>query len=284
MRLIIFTDLDGSLLDHGDYAFDAARPSIERLKRAGIPLIITTSKTRREVESLQRDMGIRGPFIVENGGGIFLPRDDRNWKIDCGERQGDYMIVRLGTTYSTVRCFMERFGPDFGIRGFGDMTPEEIARWTELPLHKAVSAGEREFTEPFLLERPENLRPLAAAAEAAGLKLTRGGRFYHLIGAGQDKGLAVRIVRDIYRRNCAGPLTTVGLGDSENDRPMLEMVDIPVVIPRPDGSCLDIRRPGIIRAAAPGSRGWNDTVSALLNRCGMAKPRPCNSKGEGEER
>jgi mannosyl-3-phosphoglycerate phosphatase len=82
--------------------------------------------------------------------------------------------------------------------------------------------------------------------------------------------MAVRIVRDICRRNCAGPLTTVGLGDSENDRPMLEMVDIPVVIPRPDGSCLDIRRPDVIRAGTPGSRGWNDAMGALLDRLGGA--------------
>lgn len=74
VQLVIFTDLDGSLLNHEDYSFTAARPSIERIKTAGIPLIITTSKTRLEVERLQQEMGIREPFIVENGGGIFFPR------------------------------------------------------------------------------------------------------------------------------------------------------------------------------------------------------------------
>ncbi|MEN6467293.1 MAG: HAD hydrolase family protein, partial [Syntrophaceae bacterium] len=73
MQMIIFTDLDGSLLDHEDYSFEAARPSIERIKRLGIPLVMTTSKTRREVELLQREMGMSAPMIVENGGGIFCP-------------------------------------------------------------------------------------------------------------------------------------------------------------------------------------------------------------------
>lgn len=271
MQLMIFTDLDGSLLDHGDYAFDAARPSIARIKREGIPLIMATSKTRREVETLRLEMGIREPFIVENGGGVFFPQGYRGWKIDRGQRQGDYTVLRLGTTYATVRLFLERFGSGFGIRGFGDMTPEEIAASTGLPLHVAALAGEREFTEPFVMNRPEVLRDLEAQASAASLKVTRGGRFYHLIGADQDKGLAVRIVRDIFRSRC-GALTTIGLGDSENDLSMFEQVDIPVVIPRPDGSYLDIPRRDVIRAKSPGSRGWNEAVTVLLDRHGRAAP------------
>jgi mannosyl-3-phosphoglycerate phosphatase len=271
MQLMIFTDLDGTLLDHEDYAFEAAKPSLERIKAAGIPLIITTSKTRREVERLRAEMGIGDPFIVENGGGVFFPQGYRHWMTGRGERQGDYTVIPLGTNYSLVRRFVERFGAEFEIRGFGDMTSGEIARLTGLPLEQAALAGEREFTEPFVMNRPEALRDLEAKASAAGLKVTRGGRFHHLIGAGQDKGLAVRIVCDLFRRHGCGGLTSLGLGDSENDLPMLEAVDIPVVIPRPDGRCLEIGRRDVIRARAPGSRGWNAAVAAFLDRYGRAK-------------
>lgn len=271
MQLMIFTDLDGTLLDHEDYAFEAAKPSLERIRAAGIPLIMTTSKTRREVEGLRAQMGIGDPFIVENGGGLFIPRGYRGWLIDRGDRQGDYTVIPLGTDYSLVRRFVERFGPGFEIRGFGDMTSREIARLTGLPQQQAALAAMREFTEPFVMNRPEALRDLEARASAAGLKVTRGGRFHHLIGAGQDKGLAVRIVCDLFRRHGCGGLTSLGFGDSENDLPMLEAVDIPVVIPHPDGRYLDIALPGLIRAQAPGSRGWNGAVAALLDRHGRAK-------------
>ncbi|MCE5265127.1 MAG: HAD-IIB family hydrolase [Deltaproteobacteria bacterium] len=268
MQMIIFTDLDGSLLDHEDYSFEAARPSIERIKRLGIPLVMTTSKTRREVELLQREMGMSAPMIVENGGGIFCPPGYGNLAIDRGERQGEYTVIRVGTTYSAVRRFVEKAAAAFGIRGFGDMAPAEIAALTGLSLEKAALAKEREFTEPFLMEESEKLRPLAEAASAEGLKITRGGRFHHLIGVDQDKGVAVRIAGELFRMDSGEELVTIGLGDSANDLPMLEQVDIPVLIARPDGKHLDIELPGLIRAKAPGSRGWNDCVSRLLRECG----------------
>lgn len=265
MQVIIFTDLDGSLLDHEDYSFAAARPSIERIKRAGIPLIITTSKTRMEVEHLQQDMGIREPFIVENGGGIFFPRGYRNLVISNGEWQEEYSLIRIGTTYSTVRNFLKKIGARFEIRGFGDLTTEEISGLTGLSSDRAEMAKAREFTETFLLKRPEGIGCLSALAAEKELKVTRGGRFYHLIGREQDKGVAVRMVIDIFKINSGEELTTIGIGDSENDLPMLEQVDIPVLIPRPGKGYLDIQLPGMIRAKEPGARGWNDVIQMLLN-------------------
>ena len=105
---------------------------------------------------------------------------------------------------------------------------------------------------------------LKASATAEGLKVTRGGRFCHMIGANQDKGVAVQIVADIFRDYFGERSTTIGVGDSENDLPMLERVDIPVLIPHPDGRHLAIRLPGLVRAEAPGSRGWNGTMARLL--------------------
>ncbi|TRZ85168.1 mannosyl-3-phosphoglycerate phosphatase, partial [bacterium] len=170
MQLIIFTDLDGSLLNHEDYSFEEAMPSIGRIKRAGIPLIITTSKTRPEVEHLQQEMGIREPFIVENGGGIFFPRGYRNLMIENGERQEDYTLICIGTRYSMVRRFLKKTGSRFDIKGFGDLTTEEISGLTGLSPDRAEMAKAREFTEPILLERPEVIDCLSVLAAGKELK------------------------------------------------------------------------------------------------------------------
>ena len=147
MQVIIFTDLDSSLLNHEDYSFAEATPSLDRIKRSGIPLIITTSKTRREVELLQREMGIREPVIVENGGGIFFPQGYRNLLIENKEQKDDYTVIAIGTTYSRVRDFLEKISVKFDIKGFGDMAPAEIAGLTGLSIERAALAKEREFTE-----------------------------------------------------------------------------------------------------------------------------------------
>ncbi|MBI4633472.1 MAG: HAD-IIB family hydrolase [Deltaproteobacteria bacterium] len=263
--MVIFTDLDGTLLNHEDYSFEEARPSLERIGKSAIPLIVVTSKTRLEVELLQREIGIREPFIVENGGGIFFPCGYLNLDILGGEPSGGYTLIRLGTHYTAVRSFLETVRERFGIRGFGDLTSGEIAGLAALPPERAELAKRREFTEPFLLERPDDIEPLCEIAGREGLKITRGGRFYHLIGIRQDKGKAVRIVCEIFRKNTGDALMTIGLGDSENDLPMLEQVDIPVLIPRPNGRHLDIQLPRLIRATELGCRGWNETVRRLLD-------------------
>ena len=39
-ELLVFTDLDGTLLDHDTYSFEAALPCINLLKNNDIPIII----------------------------------------------------------------------------------------------------------------------------------------------------------------------------------------------------------------------------------------------------
>lgn len=44
-RLVISTDMDGTLLDHDSYDFASALPFLQQLSAVGIPDILNTSKT-----------------------------------------------------------------------------------------------------------------------------------------------------------------------------------------------------------------------------------------------
>ena len=70
---LVFTDLDGSLLDHDTYSYTAALPMLERLSDGGIPVIFVSSKTRSEIVELRGELGNNNPFIVENGAAVFIP-------------------------------------------------------------------------------------------------------------------------------------------------------------------------------------------------------------------
>ena len=72
--LVVFTDLDGTLLDHETYSYGPAQEALDLLERKRIPLILCSSKTRAEIELIQLDLRLRHPFISENGGAIFMPR------------------------------------------------------------------------------------------------------------------------------------------------------------------------------------------------------------------
>jgi len=261
--LVIFTDLDGSLLNHDDYSYKDAIPSLNRIKKLKIPLIFTSSKTRIEIELLQREIGIEEPFIVENGAAVFFPENYRNFKLDL-PKYNSYRVLILGKNYSYIRQFINQVRIEIPIKGFGDMSVEEISQLTDLPVEKAKYSKMREFTEPFILEDLSKLPLLKKKAEEYGLKITKGGRFFHLIGKEQDKGKAVRLTAEIFRKNL-GSITTVGIGDSKNDIPMLQVVDIPVLIPKINMEYEDISIKGVIRAPFPGSKGWNEVVWRLID-------------------
>src|SRR4030042_6545243 len=127
MKILIFTDLDGSLLNHDDYSFDEALPAINRVKGSGIPLIFTTSKTRREVELLQKDLGINEPFIIENGAAVYFPSGYTKLFIDNIPQESPFHIIKLGISYDRIRSFIGDIRDQFNIRGFGDMSIQEIS-------------------------------------------------------------------------------------------------------------------------------------------------------------
>jgi len=279
VQIIIFTDLDGSLLNHDDYSLADARPALELLDQLKIPLIICTSKTRLEIELIQAQQRLKGAFISENGGAIFFPRGQIINAITEGQEQGDYDYVILGTPYATLRAFINQVREKFGIIGFGDLQPVEIASLTGLNMKQAERARQREFSEPFTVAPGTDIHELARIARTAGIQLTRGGRFWHMTGSDHDKGSAVKLTKEILSRHFKRPLFSIGLGDSPNDIPMLLNVDLPILIPKPDGTYEDIFIPNLTTSPHPGARGWNVSVLQALQSL-KTRPNYLDIKGD----
>ncbi len=264
-KLVIFTDLDGTLLGHRTYSFEPALPALRLLKEKRIPIVICSSKTRREIEEYQSRLQSFHPFITENGGGIFIPAGYFDFRIEDTELQQDgrHLVIRLGARYTDLRRAMSdlrRMG--FKVKGFGDMSVDEVATLTSLSHAEAQMAMERDFDEPFVVEGEEDLERLANAVTSLGFHITQG-RFFHILGE-SDKGKAMTILTGLYRRKF-GDVLTVALGDSPNDLPMLRKADIPVAVMRPEGD-YDSRLslPHLVRAPGVGPEGWNAEVIRIV--------------------
>jgi len=245
---IVFSDLDGTLLEHNTYSFEDALPMLKFLKKNNIPLILTTSKTKNEVIKLQKMLDINYPFIVENGGGIFIKRFD------------NYDCIPLGFSYKQILKFFNNYSKQFDILGFSQMSVKEIISHTGLSDRDAAFSKQRDFTEPFLLDDKNQFEELKNIANKDGLDIVKGGRFYHLISKGQNKANAMKKVLEIFTKKDNKDYTSIALGDSENDVSMLKSADFPIVIPRIDGSNLELDIKNLTIASYSGPKGWNEAL------------------------
>lgn len=269
-KFIIFTDLDGTLLDYLTYSFDKALPALELISQRAIPLILCSSKTKTEIEYYRKKLANAHPFISENGGGIFIPKKYFDFPLLPAsysiEEEADYDVIRLGALYADLRnAVKELQSAGFDIKGFGDMTAKELAAIANMATDEAVMAKARDFDEPFIYKGPNHELPrLFRSIKQKGFAFTQG-RFFHVLGS-SDKGMAVSILKDLYQRQY-GNIKTIALGDSPNDIPMLERVDFPVCVQKHDGVYdPQIAMPKLIKADGIGPEGWNKALIEFLHK------------------
>jgi hydroxypyruvate reductase len=264
---LIFTDLDGTLLDHETYDFTLAVDALRAAQDASVLVILCSSKTRPELLAWQERLGLAQPFVSENGGAVFYAGEGPLRSRFRGRFDGMPAKV-FGTPYPVLRKSLEdlreRF--DLPVRGFGDMELDEIMQVTGLSAEDARRAGRRDFDEPFLwLDEPdeEHLESVRRWLSEQRLQVIRGGRLWHLVG-GNDKGGAVRWVLDACAAAYAARLPSLGLGDSENDLPMLHAVDRGVLVERHGGGHLQGAHRNIVRVPGVGPEGWARAVEDWL--------------------
>jgi mannosyl-3-phosphoglycerate phosphatase len=260
---VIFSDLDGTLLHVQRYSPEAAQPALVALKRRSIPLVLCTSKTRAEVEFWRKRLEIRDPFIVENGGALYIPDGYFPFAPEGAVRREGYQVIELGAPYAELVEALEAAARESGCRvvSFHGMTVEEISARTLLPPEQAQLAKQREYDEPFEIVGT-GTHNLLTAIERRGKRWTRGNRFYHITGE-TDKATAVKRLSTLYERAFPG-VVTAGIGDSHNDAAFLDSVQVPVIVKSRFAPALKLAVPRSRVTRAPGPHGWNEAVLDLV--------------------
>lgn len=272
--MILFTDLDGTLLDYQGYTWAAAADALRALTEQGVPIVFCSSKTRTEQEALQAEMGIRAPCIVENGSAVVAPwgyfggSAEADGSADVTRDRNDEVTV-LGVgrdqVFAAIRDVREREG--IRVRGYADMTVEEVMQMTGLSEGAAQRSREREFSETVEVEGgPDVWRRFLEAMRARGLHTFGGGPGGTVVGSRVDKGVAVRVVLDLYRASavCPEPRTAAAIGDGANDEAMLRAVDRAYLVEGRAGGWAPMDVPGLERVEGRGPVGWASAVERLL--------------------
>lgn len=265
---LVVTDLDGTLLDHDSYSWEAARGALSLLEQMRIPVVFATSKTRAEVLALREEMGNTDPFIVENGAAVLIPRRYFERMPDsCRETDG-YWLREFAPPRShwapVLQGLRDRFGDSFV--DFAGAGVAGIAAMTGLDEERAALANQREYSEAVQWRgETADLEAFLAALEGAGARVLRGGRFYSVAGD-CDKGRAWRWLREQYALAAGGAAVyDLGLGDGANDVPLLEITHRALRIPAHSRPLPALERTeGLLEVDGEGPVAWSRGVQAWL--------------------
>lgn len=265
---LVFTDLDGSLLDHVTYSFAAAVPLLAELAANDIPVVPVTSKTRVEIETLRRQLGNSHPFIVENGAAVFIPEGYFDQAPEGTVAQDGYWVKAMSGPRRRWLDVLDKVRPHFDgeFEGFSSAGASGIAEMTGLSPDNASLANQREYSEPVQWRgTAERKAEFIAALAQEGAHALQGGRFLTVAGD-CDKGRALAWLRDVFCRTWQVPaIMDIAIGDSGNDVAMLEAAGSALLVRSPAHNYPQLQRDrGVMRSEGFGPEGWVEGVSKWL--------------------
>ena len=265
---LVFTDLDGTLLDHFNYQADAALTVINELKSRSIPIIPNTSKTFQEVQLICKELQLNGPFIIENGAAVYIPVNHFKVQPQGTVLANGYWVKSFCQTRDYWLSLLAREAVQYSENfiGFDALSAEQLAALTGLTIEKAKQAKTRQYSEPLhwfgdTVEKSAFIKQM----EQFGANILQGGRFLHVSGH-CDKGQAQSWLSEQYQVNTPDKkVVSIALGDSDNDVAMLEAANIAVQVRSPVHHFPDLKRQtGIYRSRECGPAGWAECLSKII--------------------
>ncbi len=275
-KIIIITDLDGTLLHPKTYSFEAATAALNMIKEKEIPLVLCSSKTRAEIEVYRKRLNNKHPFISENGGGIFIPegyfseipspqpsptRGEGDSNTSPVQRRGGdglmgddvsiipppltgggkgegekYTVITLGKPYSEIRNAFIEIRKRLKIKAKG---------FGDFSAEDVAALARLPLSEAMLAKARDFDEPFIFEEGE--------NRIEEFLDAIEDAGLHwtqgrfYHIMGDNDKGKAVkilkgfyekehGKITTIGLGDRFNDLPLLNEMDYPVLVKNEDST------------------------------------------------
>jgi mannosyl-3-phosphoglycerate phosphatase len=279
---VVFSDIDGTLIDIFTREYGRSKELVKKLKESSVPVILCSSKTWAEQEVIRQYLDLESePFIVENGGAVVIPDGYFNWNTANGSSIGtnllqqheglrsvdSYKIIELGRSSAEIRKVLQEIRHRTGtaFKGVSDVSIEELAKIAGMSYEEAKRMAKRQYGETILkIDEKEKAR-FEQLLSKAGLQVIHGGRYFD-VTAGNDKGKAVRILIDLYRKKFGHDTIFIGIGDSPNDVPMLKSTDIGILVQKHDGSWseVDSSISHVVKVEGIGPAGWENAFTRIM--------------------
>ena len=259
--LIIFTDLDGSLLHRDNFKFDVIKDYIKDLIDDGIIIIPNTSKTEKEIEEFIKELGINLPFISENGSsihGLNLINNNFPNKIVLSREKFELIEIFNSNVPEKLKA---------KCKFISDMNSNQQIDILGLQKNNLKNALNRNYTIPFLFEGDQiEKKKLLKILKSFSLTMQEGGRVFNL-GDNTDKGKSMNQVLKIYKK-IESKIKVIAVGDNSNDLDMLRNSDIPCLVFNDRFTQDQINIDNLIFSNKPSPEGWADVIKTALVKLG----------------
>jgi mannosyl-3-phosphoglycerate phosphatase len=275
-QYLIFSDIDNTLLQsyiikdgeiyHIEESGEEIKEIVLKLRKNNIPLILCSSKTRFEQEKIRKYLEIHDPYVVENGGAIFIP--ENYFPIDLEElglsirRIDENLVIELGKSYNRIIETLQEIREIFHIEFIAvhDLSLPELAQKVGISINDAKLMASREYSETILEININKLDKLKKILNDRGLRILQGTR-YNTVSSLHDKGSAISILKKLYSiKYEQKKIESIGIGDAFNDIPMFENVDKPFLVRNIQNSYAPMKINNLIRVNGIGQTGWKETI------------------------
>ena len=256
-KILIFTDLDGSILDRDTFKFDQIKQYMKKLLNSGVIIIPNSSKTESEIIEFNQELGENLAYISENGSvinGLNILNSNFPNKIILSREKEELIDIFKNKVPENLqrKCkFISNLNKKDQISIFG------------LNENKLKNALKRKYTEPFLFEGNKiEKKDLLKILKKKSLTMQEGGRVINLCD-NVNKVKSMNKILRIYKK-IESYIKVIAVGDNYNDLDMLKNSDLPCLVFNDQFKEDQINIDNLIISNMPSPEGWADVVKKAL--------------------
>ena len=259
-QIIIFTDLDGSLLNKDTFKFDEIQDYFRELVSGDIIIIPNSSKTAAELAYFNKQYNLNLCFIAENGSsihGLNLINKKLPNKISMSRPLNKiYEIYNKNTPY----YFKQK------ITFISKLNTKEQEKIFGLPLNQIKLALKRKYTIPINFNGSEiEKNEFFEIINKAGLTIQSGGRVINICDK-VNKSKAVVKTLKLISNEIDQEIATIGVGDNQNDIDMLRETDYSCLVKNDNFNSSLINIDNLIKSSEPSPQGWADVIKMAIQK------------------
>ena len=256
-KILIFTDLDATLLHRDTFQFDAIKVYLKKLLSDGIFIIPNTSKTEKEILDFNNELGSSLPHIAENGA-VIKGLDLLNSNLP--------KELILSKEKDNLTKIFEKSVPDNlqnKCKWLSEMDKKKQSLIFGLKDEKLKMALDLKYNIPFVFEGNKNeKKELYKIIKKKGLVLQEGGRVINLTDK-VNKAKALQVFVRFFKKKNQN-VKTIAVGDNYNDLDMLKVSDYPCLVFNDKFTLDQIPINDLITTNKPSPEGWADVIKMAL--------------------